>query len=117
MVMVSSAYYARIDPDQRAAFSSTVIADLLRHDLAFRGVVISDDLSAAAMSDVAPGDRALRFLRAGGDLLIVSSPDQAATMAQALLQAAEDNPRVAARVTQSATRVLAMKARRHLIDC
>jgi beta-N-acetylhexosaminidase len=117
MVMVSSAYYARIDPGHRAAFSSTVIAGLLRHDVGFRGVVISDDLSAAAMSDVAPGDRALRFLRAGGDLLIVSSPDQAATMARALLRAAEDDPRVAGRVTQSATRVLTMKGRRNLVDC
>ena len=38
-------------------------------------------------------------------------------MARALLQAAEDDPRVATRVTQSATRVLAMKARRGLADC
>jgi beta-N-acetylhexosaminidase len=71
MVMVSSAYYAKIDPDHRAAFSTEVIGSMLRRDLNFDGVVISDDLAAAAMSDLAPGTRALRFVRAGGDLLIV----------------------------------------------
>ncbi len=71
MVMVSSAYYARIDPDRRAAFSPVVLTDLLRDDLGFAGVVISDDLAAAAMADVDPAQRALRFIGAGGDLMII----------------------------------------------
>ena len=55
--MVSSAYYAKIDADHRAAFSTVVIGSMLRRDLDFAGVVISDDLAAAAMaiSRPAPG--------------------------------------------------------------
>ena len=47
-VMVSSATYPRIDADRRAVFSPKVIG-LLR-EWGFDGVVISDDLGAAARS-------------------------------------------------------------------
>ena len=56
MVMVSSAYYAKIDagPSRRRSppWSS---ARCCAATSDFAGVVISDDLAAAAMSDLAPG--------------------------------------------------------------
>ena len=116
MVMLSSAYYSKIDPQHRAAFSPVIIDTLLRGDLDFDGVVISDDLSAAAMSDLAPGERATRFVRAGGDLAIVGDPAEAAAMTGALRRAAEDES-FAERVRESATRVVAMKAARDLAEC
>ena len=39
MVMVSSAYYSKIDPERRAAFSPVVLDRMLRRDLGFDGVV------------------------------------------------------------------------------
>ena len=116
MVMVSSAYYSRIDPDRRAAFSKKIIATMLRGDLGFDGVVISDDLSAAAMRDLSPGQRAVRFITAGGDLAIVGDPNQAAAMATALRREADD-PAFRKRIATSATRVVAMKAAHGLADC
>ena len=71
MVMVSSAFYNKIDDDHRAAFSTVIMEEMLRKDLGFSGVVISDDLAAAAMQVLPPEQRARRFIRAGGDLLIV----------------------------------------------
>jgi len=117
MVMVASAYYTKIDADHRAAFSTAVIGSMLRRELKFDRVVISDDLAAAAMVDLAPGTRALRFVRAGGDLLIVGDPSQADAMADTLQQAARDDPGVARRVAESATRVVSLKADRGLADC
>lgn len=117
MVMVSSAYYSTIDSSRRAAFSPTVITGMLRGDLGFTGVVISDDLAAAAMRDVRPGQRMLRFVRAGGDLAIVGDPSQAVTMADALVEAARDDPELAAAVDASTVRVLQLKDRRGLADC
>ena len=117
MVMVSSAYYAKIDAEHRAAFSTVVIASMLRRDLRFDGVVISDDLAAAAMTDLAPGTRALRFARAGGDLLIVGDPTLAGAMADAIEQAARDDSGLARRVAESATRVVSLKADRGLGRC
>ncbi|HET9649498.1 MAG TPA: glycoside hydrolase family 3 N-terminal domain-containing protein [Microlunatus sp.] len=117
MVMVSSAYYSKIDPGRRAAYSPTVVTGMIRGDLRFGGVVISDDLAARGTQDLAPGTRALRFLRAGGDLVIVGDPGQVRAMADAVRTAAADDPTTRRVVTEAARRVLAMKAGRGLADC
>jgi beta-glucosidase-like glycosyl hydrolase len=70
-VMTSSAVYRAIDDTQPAGWSSEVVDQLLRHDLGFDGVVISDDVgAAAAVKDVPPGERAIRCLDAGGTLVL-----------------------------------------------
>ena len=117
MVMVSSAFYNKIDDDHRAAFSALIMEDMLRRDLGFSGVVISDDLATAAMRVVPPEERARRFIRAGGDLLIVGEARLATRMADAIKRDATDNPAFEKRVTNSATRVVAMKQRRGLAHC
>lgn len=117
MVMMSSAYYAEIDPKRRAAFSPTVIKEMVRQDLRFQGVVISDDLAAVAMQDLEPGERMLRFLRAGGDLAIVGDPSAAASMAEAVVDEAREDPELAADVETATIRVLQLKDRRGLADC
>ena len=117
MVMVSSAFYSRIDQDRPAAFSPVVIGQLIRADLGFGGVVISDDLAAQAFSDVRPAQRVLRFLRAGGDLAIVGDGELVDDMVSAIVTAAEDDPTVRNLVGRSAARVVAMKERRGLADC
>jgi beta-N-acetylhexosaminidase len=89
-----------------------VLTDLLRDDLGFRRVVISDDLGAAAMADVDPAQRALRFLSAGGDLMIIGDSGLVAPMARAVRQRMSSDEAFAGRVQQSATRVVSLKARR-----
>lgn len=117
MVMVSSATYTKIDPDAPAAFSDTIVGDMIRGDLGFNGVIISDDLQGKALSDVPARQRAVKFVRAGGDLAIVGDPAQAQSMINTLRSAAEDDQDLRDRVRQSAQRVLAMKARYGLADC
>jgi beta-N-acetylhexosaminidase len=117
MVMVSAATYRKIDEDHRAAFSSMIMEDMLRKDLRFSGVVISDDLAAAAMRVLPAEERARRFISAGGDLMIVGDPEQATEMADALKDEASDDAAFEERVTQSAARIVAMKARRDLAHC
>ena len=117
MVMVSSASYRKIDAEHRAAFSNVIMDEMLREDLGFSGVVISDDLAAAAMRVLPPEERARRFIRAGGDLLIVGDARLATPMADAIKREASDNPAFAERVMNSATRVVAMKERRGLAHC
>ena len=69
--MMSTAYYHQIDPNQPAAFSSTVIRGMLREEMGFTGVVISDDLGAATqVAAWSPGARALDFINAGGDMVL-----------------------------------------------
>ena len=116
-VMLSTAYYTRIDADHPAAFSPAVV-ELVRSELRFNGVVISDDLGVAvAVREVPPRDRATRFVTAGGDLAITVDPARAAAMASGLLAAAGDDPDLADRVEESAARVLALKSGLGLAAC
>ena len=111
VIMVSSATYSLIDPSAPAVFSSTIVTDMLRREMGFSGVVITDDVSAAVqVQDVSAGDRAVRAIRAGCDIVLASAdPTVAADMVKALIATAQSDPAFAARVDESATRVLALK--------
>lgn len=110
-VMVSSAVYSLIDPDAPACFSTAVVTGLLRVDMGFDGVVVTDDLAAAAqVSAWSPGDRAVLAVRAGCDLVLASADSSTAVaMVEALVAAAREDEALAARVEESAERVLRLK--------
>ena len=112
VIMVSSATYALIDPSAPAVFSSTIVTEMLRTEMGFTGVVITDDVSAAVqVQGVAAGERAVRAVRAGCDIVLASAdPTVAADMVKALVAAAQSDPAFAARVDESAARVLALKS-------
>ena len=111
-VMMSTAVYERIDPDAPAAFSPVVVGDLLRDELGFDGVVMTDDLSAAAqVQGWSPAERAVDAVDAGVDLVLASAdPSVVPEMADALVARARKDPDFAEKVDESARRVLAVKA-------
>ncbi|MGN6502768.1 MAG: glycoside hydrolase family 3 N-terminal domain-containing protein [Pseudolysinimonas sp.] len=111
-IMVSTADYALLDPGVPAAFSPAIVDGLLRHDLGFDGVVITDDVSGATQVQAwSPADRAILSIEAGDDLVLVSRyPEQAAEMMDAVVAKALTDPAFAARVDESARRVLALKS-------
>jgi beta-N-acetylhexosaminidase len=117
MVMISSATYDRIDPRHQAALSRRVIEDLLRGRLGFRGVVVSDDLSTVAFSDVRESRRALRFFRAGGDVALIGDSAAAGKMIDAVVKEARSDRALRREIAVKATRVLRLKDRRGLADC
>ncbi|RIX28131.1 glycoside hydrolase family 3 N-terminal domain-containing protein [Amnibacterium setariae] len=111
-VMVSSAEYARIDPGTPALFSSRIVQRLLRDRLGFDGVVMSDDVGgAAAVRAWTPAQRAVKFVRAGGDLLLDIQPGDLGAMHGALVQEAADDPAFSAQLTAAAERVVAARLR------
>ncbi|QXT62383.1 glycoside hydrolase family 3 N-terminal domain-containing protein [Tessaracoccus palaemonis] len=117
-VMISSAIFEKIDPDNEGVFSSAVITDLLRGKLGYDGVVIADDLGAAkAVGDVAPGERAVRFLAAGGDLVINADPRLMGDMVAAVLDEADDDADFRAGLETSTARILTLKAEAGLLSC
>ncbi len=117
MVMVSSATYSKIDAKHRAAFSRTVLRAMIRGDLRFSGVIISDDLAASAMQDLSPSTRVVRFLRAGGDLAIIGDPAIAESAADGVIAEAHSDPAFARHLAASARRVTELKRRHGLADC
>jgi beta-N-acetylhexosaminidase len=115
-VMLSTAIYSRIAPGVPAAFSSTIVTGMLRGDLGFPGVVISDDLGAAKqVSGYSVGARAVRFISAGGDMVLTVVASQAATMTAALVAEARKSPSFRAKVNAAALRVLQAKQARGLL--
>ena len=117
-VMVSSAVFEQIDPHNEGVFSSAIITDLLRGDLGFDGVVIADDLGAAkSVAEVTPGERAVRFFEAGGDLVINANPAIMSDMTEATVEKAEEDESFATRVEESTARVLQLKADAGLMTC
>ncbi|GAA5030343.1 glycoside hydrolase family 3 N-terminal domain-containing protein [Streptomyces siamensis] len=117
-VMISSATYSKIDPTHRAAFSSTVIQGLLRKTLGFKGVVVSDDLgNAVAVKAVPAGDRAVKFLSAGGDLVLTVEPKLIPAMTQAVQGRMTQSATFRAQVDASVHRVLNAKQKAGLLSC
>ena len=107
-VMVSSATYTRIGAERQAVFSPKVIG-LLR-DWDYDGVVMSDDLGAAASLGSVPAKaRAVRFLAAGGDLVINADPDLTAAMVAGVKARAEKDEEFADQLIESTARVLRLK--------
>jgi len=110
-VMVSSAIYSQLDSAAPAVFSPTVVTGLLRDQLDFEGVIITDDLSGATqVAAWSPADRAILAIEAGCDIVLVSrTPSVAAEMIDAVVAKAYADPAFADLVDAAATRVLASK--------
>jgi len=118
MVMISTATYTKIDPGNRAVFSPTVIQGMVRGDLGWSGVVITDDVGAAAeVASVPVGQRATRFVAAGGDIVINAKAGLTATMVSALVAKAQQDKAFAAKLTSSVRRVLTLKQEHGLVSC
>ena len=117
LVMVSTATYTNIDPQHLAVFSPAIIG-LLRGQDHFAGVVVSDDLGvAAAVASIAPGDRAVDFIAAGGDLVTVKTADLIAPMVTAIIGRAATDRVFADQVHAAAVRVLKLKIHAGLVTC
>ncbi|VXB01942.1 Beta-N-acetylhexosaminidase [Arthrobacter sp. 9V] len=110
-VMVSNAYYDKIDPANIAPFSPTIMDTMLRADAGFTGIVLSDDLCSAAQLEAwSDADRALNFFGAGGTMLVCADPTSIPAMHQAVVQKAAADPSFRAKVDAAALTVLRVKA-------
>jgi beta-N-acetylhexosaminidase len=117
-VMASLATYQKIDPNHPSVFSNVLLRQVLRQDLGFRGVVISDDMGkAAAVSATPPGQRAVDFLSAGGDMVLTVQPSTVDAMTNAVLTKLPRDAAFRAEVNQSVHRILDAKLNAGLLAC
>ncbi len=115
-VMVALATYTQIDPDHLAAFSPRVMQGLLRQQMHFQGVIISDDLgAAAAVADLSPAARGVDFVAAGGDMITSQSLTAAEAMDRAIVARAAQDQAFRDTVNAAVSRVLAAKQAYHLM--
>jgi beta-N-acetylhexosaminidase len=115
-VMVSEAIYTLIDPTEQAVFSPTVIGGMLRTELGYTGMIMSDSMEAAAVSNLTPAEQAVDFINAGGDLVLATDPSVIPAMYNAVLSEAQTDPAFATLVSQAALTVLTAKQARTVTD-
>jgi len=109
LVMISTAVYPRLDGSKRpAAFSSTIINGLLRKQLGFEGVTVTDSLTAPAAVRIP--HTATRAMLAGSDLLIFGAESASELGYSTLLGDEAGSVRLQNRITQAASRIRALKA-------
>lgn len=121
MVMTGHLYLEQLagkgDGKYPATLSKEVVTGLLRNTLGYDGVVLSDDMEMGAIRQhYGTYDAAIRAIRAGVDMLIVSNsakPDASLPekYVAAIASAARSDPALMARITQSYLRIVAMKKR------
>ncbi|MGH8071129.1 MAG: beta-N-acetylhexosaminidase [Candidatus Entotheonellia bacterium] len=114
-IMTAHVIYKAWDPHQPATLSSSILSGILREEMRFSGVIISDDLGMAAVSETLPWEEVpLRALRAGVDLLLICHHRQRQEQAYArVLSAVQHGELPEALVDRAVARVHACKSRLH----
>ncbi|HEX9427964.1 MAG TPA: glycoside hydrolase family 3 N-terminal domain-containing protein [Candidatus Polarisedimenticolia bacterium] len=115
IVMVGHAYYPAVQgrPPAPATLSSRVVGGLLRKQIGYRGLILTDDLEMGALDQTAdPARQALEAFTAGSDgLMFCRSEEKILTAWEGLIRSLESGAIPAARWRQSQRRILALKRR------
>ena len=106
MVMVGHITITAVD-DEPATISHEVITGLLREELGWDGVVVTDSLDMGALAGYEIGEVCVKYLEAGGDIML-GIPDLAAALT-ALETAVTEGRLTEQRIDESALRVLMLK--------
>lgn len=72
MIMTAHVRFPSLDPHWPATLSEKILSGLLRKEMAYEGLIVSDDMFMKGIADEWPLEEAAeRFFRAGGDLLML----------------------------------------------
>ena len=112
-LMTAHVHYPALDPQNPATLSSTILTDLLRGQMGFEGVILSDDLEMRAILDHSSiGDAAVRSLEAGADCLLVCKTRSLETETlEAIRRAVESRDLNPEKLKRSLSRISAVKQR------
>jgi len=73
IVMTSHILFPGVDPENPATLSSAILRGLLREQMDFQGVILSDSMNMGAMRrNFAPADAAVRAVLAGVDMIMLA---------------------------------------------
>ena len=112
MIMTAHVLYPALDPERPATLSPHILTDLLRKQLGFSGVIVSDDLEMGAIVHHSSVEQAaVDALSAGADLLLVcQTPSLAISARAACLRAVETGRIPQERVIEASQRLAQLKA-------
>jgi beta-N-acetylhexosaminidase len=113
-VMVGNVVIPGLTGALPASLSAPAITGLLRHELGFRGLVLTDTLSVPAVQDVGYSvpQAAARAVEAGADMVLFTSPDPEVTandVIASIVSAAASGQLPSARLDDAVNHVLQIK--------
>lgn len=110
-LMTAHVVYPAWDPGVPATLSRRILTGILREELGFTGLLVSDDLQMKAVADrYSTRDLIIESLLAGVDHFLIRGPEERQVEAfEALVSQAESDAAVAARVAEAASRVATFK--------
>lgn len=116
IIMTAHIMNTYIDPDNPATLSSIFLEDILRDELNYHGVIISDDMQMGAITSKFGFEEAIiKAVNAGCDLLIFSNngseydEDIAGKAARVIIRAVNDGKITEPRITESYGRIKELK--------
>lgn len=120
MVMTAHIIFSALDPERPATLSPIILGDVLRGELGFDGVVVSDSMNMGSMKrNYDPADAAIGAFNAGVDLMMLAEEhydhdvesylENQRGLIDAVIQAVEDGSISSARVDEAVERVLRLK--------
>ncbi|MET0608159.1 MAG: glycoside hydrolase family 3 N-terminal domain-containing protein [Gaiellaceae bacterium] len=113
VIMLSNAIYDAYDPVNAAGWSRAIASTLLRHELGFSGVSMTDSLEGAAhVRGIPPNGLAIGAANAGTDLILLTGSEAATrSVFTSLLRAAQSGRVGRVTLETSYARILRLKAR------
>ncbi|RXZ82718.1 beta-N-acetylhexosaminidase [Paenibacillaceae bacterium] len=118
VIMIAHLMIPELDAEHPASLSPAVITDLLRNELKFDGVVITDDLTMGAIvGDRDIGDAAVQSIVAGADIVLIGhDAAKQDKVISALRAAVEDGVITDAMLNKKLSRITALKQKYKLND-
>lgn len=125
MVMTAHIIFTALDPHRPATLSPIILQDVLRKEMGFDGVILTDSMNMKAMKkNYAPEDSAVQAFNAGVDLIMLAEEHydhdaknylrQQTALLKAVKKAVQNGQLPLVRIDDAVRRVLSLKSRYNL---
>ncbi len=110
MIMTAHVLYPNIDSDP-ASLSSIFIRQMLKDDLGFHGIVITDDMEMGAiLNNYSVAESAVKAVKSGNDILLYSStPEKQVEAYEAIIEAVDNEVIPMDDIDSSVLKILELK--------
>ncbi|MFZ5967727.1 MAG: beta-N-acetylhexosaminidase [Bacillota bacterium] len=117
-VMVAHILFPQVDPQYPSSLSKRVVTDILRKELAFNGVIMTDDMTMGAIAEnYGIGEAAVMAADAGNDIVLVGhSYEREIEVLNALKAAVESGKLREGKIDESVYRILLLKEKYRVAD-
>lgn len=118
VIMVSHILLQSIDSENPATMSKKIVSNILRNEMNFDGVVISDDMTMAAIMDNYDiGEASVKAINAGVDIILVCHGyDNEMKVLSSISEAVNSGEITEERLNESVYRILSLKNKYNLSD-